>query len=202
MKQEYESNDLTHANLMVRFTAVCRRFMSTTEVVHDTIGPWLRGGRAHDIIKSSDINGEAIGVIAVNLLKYLKVGQTLLQFESESLKKFDTLCSTAEQRCEDLSKSELCDTSQELLSLVRDGARETADLIRSFWDSPTTWCSSRALENNDERLDHVLRSLDYMRWQILKGFAKLLIIFDYQDDPHSDEPCAAWEKDKAGMGIA
>lgn len=201
MKHKDEGNEQTHTSLMVRFTAVCRRFLSMTEVVHDATGPWLRGGRAKDVIQSSEVNAEAIEMACIGLLRSLALGHTLLQVNSASLQEVEALCLTFEQRQdENHAGPKLHDTSEQLLSLTSDVCRETAELIRSFWDSPTTWCSSQALENDDERLHNVLTSLDYTRWQILKWLAKLVIIFDDHDCSDSDKPCEAWQKDQAAYG--
>ncbi len=72
-------------------------------------------------------------------------------------------------------------------------------MIRSFWDSPTEWCSCQPLENKNEFLDYELRCLDYHRWQIVKEFAKLIAIFDDHDDAESGEPCEAWLRDREAI---
>ncbi len=68
MNKEHESNELTHAQLMVRSVATFRRLMFTAAVLRDVTGPWLAGGRAKDIIESSESDAEAVTEICANLL--------------------------------------------------------------------------------------------------------------------------------------
>lgn len=199
MKQEHESNDLTHAKLMVRFVATSRRFMSMAEVLRDVTEPWLGGGRARDIIESSESDAEALTEICAKLLGNLTIAQALLRIKSPTLSEDTQKRRQAIESGDDSVEPHPNDHAQRLLRLVCDSFGETADMIRSFWDSPTEWCCSRALDNKDEVLDHVLRSLDYYRWQIVKEFAKLIAIFDDHDHADSDEPCEAWDGDREAI---
>jgi hypothetical protein len=202
MNQEHEGNDRTHGKLIVRFIPTCRRLMFTAAVLRDVSEPWLGGGRAKETIESSDSDAEAMIEICANLLGNLKIACVLLEIKSPALNEYDQERRRATESGDDSVKPHPNDHAQRLLRLVCDSFGETADMIRSFWNSPTEWCSSRALENKDEVLDHVLRSLDYYRWQIVKEFAKLIAIFDDHDDPCSKEPCEAWDKDREAIVAA
>jgi hypothetical protein len=202
MKCQDASNQMTQTHPYVRFTAICRRFMSMSEVLDDTVGPWVRGGRAKDLIEASERNAEAMTEACEKLLNYMTHVQTVLEIKSAALDEYDSLRQQARKSGRDKPPFELDSIAPKLLSLVCNGARETAGLIRSFWNSPTSWCGCRALEQDDKHLHYVLGLVDYMRWQILKEFSKLVIMFDDHDDPDSNEPCEAWEKDRTGMDIA
>ena len=202
MTFQEENNPTTGPHPYVRFIAVCRRFMSTAEVIDDTVGPWVKGGRAKDLIEASVSNAEAITEACEKLLNNMKSVQTVLEIKSAAFDEYASLRHQAQETGGDKAPFKLDDIAPKLLSLVCSGARETAGQIRSFWNSPTTWCGCRALEQDDKHLHYVLGFVDYMRWQILKEFAKLVTIFDDHDDPDSNEPCEAWEKDRAGMDIA
>jgi hypothetical protein len=195
MTQEHESNQLAHARLVVRSIASPRRFMTTSAVVRDVTKPWLRSGRAKAIIESSEGEARAITEACYKLLRSLSLAHTLLEIESPALQEYSELRRQALPDWGNRIESPPGDLSEKLLRLVTEGTRETEELIRSFWDSPTKWCNSRALENSGERLDGLLRSLDYYRWQVVKEFAKLMTIFDDHDDPDFDEPCEAWDRD-------
>ncbi len=202
MKCQDASNQMTHKPPYVRFTAICRRFMSTAEVIDDIVGPWLKGGRAKDLIEASVSNAEAITEACEKLLDYLNYVQTVLEIKSAALDEYASLRHQAWEAGGNEAPFKLDDIAPRLLSLASSGAREIAGLIRSFWNSPTTWCGCSALEKSDKHLHYVLGFVDYMRWQILKEFARLVTIFDDHDDPDSNEPCEAWEKDRTGMDIA
>jgi hypothetical protein len=201
MTVQDEKNQLKKAHLLVTFTASCRRFLSMAQVVHDATGPWLRGGRAKDIIGSSQSNAEAITEICLKLLRGLAAGQLLLRVKSDSLHKYDSLRREAMVGGEDSHEPRLDDPSEELLSLVCSAAQETADHMRSVWDAPPRWVIDQSLESDGKHRDFTLRSMDYARWQILKEFAKLVNIFDDHDDPASDEPCEAWQRDALAMDM-
>jgi hypothetical protein len=197
-----ENNPTTGPHPYVRFTVICRRFMSTAEVIDDTVGPWVKGVRAKDLIEASERNAEAIIEACEKLLNTMKSVQTVLEIKSAAFDEYASLRHQARETAGDKAPFKLDAIALTLLSLVCSGARETAGLIRSFWNSPTTWYGCRALEHSDKHLHYVLGFVDYMRWQILKEFAKLVTIFDDHDDPDSNEPCEAWEEDRAGMDIA
>ena len=195
-------DQLTQTHIFVRFTAVCRRFKSMAAVLHDATRPWLQGARAKDLIESSESSADAIREICFNLASDLSAAQMTLGIKSDSLSQFHSSGPTTDQEVQVPVKWKLYERSQMLFSLVCDGARETADLIRSFWDSPARWCSSPALENDGKHLATVVLALDYTRWQILKELAKLVAIFDDHEDRDSDEPCEAWRMDQSAMGNA
>jgi|WetSurMetagenome_2_1015567.scaffolds.fasta_scaffold273604_2 hypothetical protein len=194
-----DNNERPEANLRVRFVATCRRMGSITEVIHDTTDPWVRGGRAQNIIESAasaaDVIRETSGCLLVNLC----TAAMLLRIESLALREFRSQRPKTEPAGEVLAQTEPDESPQMLLSLVCAGARETADLIRSFWTGSEKWCSSELIQTSEQQLDFVLRSIDYTRWQILKEFAKLVVIFDDHDDHDSKEVPAEWRRDLAAL---
>jgi hypothetical protein len=195
MKPKDEGNELTHGQLMVRSVATFRRLMFTAAVLRDVTEPWLGGGRARDIIESSESDAEAMTEICANLMGNLKIAHALLRINSSALNEYEQEQRQVIESGDDCVEAGPGEHSLRLLRLVCGSFGETADIIRSFWDSPTAWCGSQALENSDENLDYVFRSLDYYRWQIAKDFARLVAIFDDHDDAESGEPCEAWLKD-------
>jgi len=172
---------------------------STTQVVSDTTRPWDRGGRAKDIIESSERDAEAIGEHSLRLVRHLEVARMLLRMESDVHRESDRLGEKADEEADDSSKAEFRATSHQPLSLMSRFAKEIADQARSVVITPTEWLAKQGLDRDIDHLEFVLRSLDYARWQILKDFAKLVNIFDDHDDPDSNEPCEAWRKDQAAM---
>jgi hypothetical protein len=194
-----EGNQISATHPLVKLTATFRRIISMTEVVHDTIEPWLKGRRAKDVIEFSDINAEAIGVISVNLLKHFIVAEMLLGLQTESRQEFESLCREAEQDAEGAAKSKLVDESALVLSLVSRFAKETTDQVRCLATAPTEWVVKRGFDRDLASLDRTLRSLDHTRWQILKGFAKLVVIIDDHEDPAPDGPCDALREDQPAM---
>jgi hypothetical protein len=194
-----ENNQMAATHPLVRLTATFRRIISMTEVVHDTIEPWPKGRRAKDVIEFSDINSEAIGVISVNLLKHLIVAEMMLGLQTESRQEFESVCREAEQGPEGPFKSKLVDESQLLLSLVSRFAKEMTDQVRCLAIAPTEWVVKQGLDDDLDRLNRTLRSLDHTRWQILKGFAKLVVIFDDHEDSTSDGPCDTLREDQPAM---
>ena len=197
-----EKNQVDHTHPAITLTASCRRFLSTAEVLHDATRPWLQGGRAKDLIESSESTAEAISDIAANLLKQISVAQALLGLQSDAPHEYERLCEKANQEASDSATSKLDDTSHELLSLVTRFARETADHIRSVRTIPPSWAGKQEVDRDVDRLALVIQSLDYVRWQILKEFAKLVVIFDDHEDPDSDDPSEAWRMDREVMGKA
>lgn len=184
---------------LVELTATFRRIISMTEVVHDTIEPWLKGRRAKDVIELSDINAEAIGVISVNLLKHLIVVETVLGLQTESRQEFESVCRKAEQDAKEPDKSKLVDESHLLVSLVSRFAKEMTDQVRCLAAAPTKWVVKQGLDSDRDSLNRTLRSLDHTRGQILKGFAKLVVIFEDREDPVSDEPRDALREDQPAL---
>ncbi len=199
MTSQDKSNPMAATHPLVQLTATGRRMISMTEVVHDTIEPWLKGRRAKEVIEFSDLNAEAIGVISVNLLKHLIVTEMVLGLQTESRQEFESLCRKAEQDAEGPAQSKLVDESQLLLSLVSRFAKEITDQVRCLATAPTEWVVKQGLDRDLDSLDRTLRSLDYTRWLILKGFAKLVVIFDDSEDPASDEPREARRENQPAM---
>jgi hypothetical protein len=199
MTCQEEENQLKHTHPLVTFTSSCRRFLATAEVVYDTTNPWLKGGRAKDIIESSQTVAEAIGAASANLIKHMSVAQVLLGLQSDAPHEYGGLSLKERHEAEDLAKLKLGTTAHELMSLVNRSARKTVDHIRSVRTIPLNW-AKHEVKRDVDRLAFVIQSLDYTRWQILKEFAKLVIIFDDHDDPDSDEPSEGWQKDQLVMG--
>jgi hypothetical protein len=202
MEHEHTSNELAHAKLMVRFAATCQRFMFMAQVLHDTTSPLLASGRAKEIIESSNANAEAATEICSRLLSSVNVAHALLKTESAALSEYRELCQQVMQNPGNYVGARLQGLSEELLSLVAEGGRETADLIRPFLECPTQWWGIQMPANSQPVLDAVLRSVDFARWQIIKEFARLVRIFDDHYDPDSDEPCEAWQRDLQAMVTA
>jgi hypothetical protein len=182
----------------VRFVAACRRFLSMAQVVHDVTGPWLRGGRAKDIIESSESSTEAISEICTSLLKHFRVVQESLGMKSDVPRK-ERLCRHANQEAGDSAKAKFGDMTQGLLSLVNELTLETANHIRSIGSIPPDWVAKRGLDRDEGLLEFTLRSLDCTRWQVLKEFAKLVNIFDDHEDSNCLRPSEAWRRDQAAL---
>jgi hypothetical protein len=195
MRPENERTELAHTTLVIRFTETCRRFMSATEVIHDVTRPWLASGRAKEIIESSNAYAEEATEICTRLLNNLNVAQMWLKTESAALGEYGELCRQVMQTPGKYVGSRLQDLSEELLSLVAEGGRETADILRPFLDCPTQWWGIQMLNNTQHILEAVLKAVDCARWQIIKEFARLVTIFDDHYDPDSDEPREAWDRD-------
>ncbi len=202
MKSGDERIEMTDAILIVKSVAVLRRFLSMTEVVHDVTDPWLEGGRADEIINSSKRKTDAIDDASWRLLTSLRVAQMLLGMKSGSLEKYESEQRTAQPPDEKSEGAKFEQTSKTLLSLVCDGAGETADHIRAISRAPHDWAVEQGLHRNKKSFDYVLGCLDYYRWQILKQFARLVVIFDDRDDPDSKESSQEWPKDKAALDKA
>jgi len=199
MKHKEEKNNAKQMQPLVKFTAVLRRLQSTTQVVSETTRPWDRGGRAKDIIESSERDAEAIGELSADLFKNLSVAQKLLWIDSEAPIQYEMLCQKANESSDDSVKTRPGDTAHELLSLVSSFCREMADYIKSVWITTPDWISKQWSERREEGFEYASRSLDYARWQILKGFAKLETIFDDHQDPDSEGPTDAWQRDQAAI---
>ncbi len=197
-----DENQLEHSHPAITLTASCRRFLSTTEVLYDATSPWLQGGRAKNLIESSESAAEAISGISANLLKHIYLAQVLLGLQSDAPHEYERLCEKTNQEAANSATSKPDDTSHELLSLVTRFARETADHIRSVRTIPPSWPGKQEVDRDVDRLALVIQSLDYIRWQILKEFAKLVVIFDDREDPDSDEPTEGWRMDREVMGKA
>ncbi len=187
-----ESSEPQECKLSPRFAAASRRFISMVESIHDSTGPWLRSGRAKDIIESSETNAGAIGEICSKLLVSLRIAHSFLGLKEDPPYENGWSWLKVGQYAPASDDSKADEPSQELLSLVCNGARVTADLVRPLLNRPTKWMTG-------EELDYLGRCLDYTTWQIFKEFAKLVRLFDDHDNPNSKEPCEAWRRDQLAM---
>ncbi len=199
MKHGQEMDESRQAEAFEEFINACNRFQCMAQVVYDATYPWIKGGRAKETIHGSQNDAEAIGELSAALFKNLSVAQKLLWMNSEAPGAYERLCRKGNDSSDDSVKTQPGDTTHELLSLVSGFSRETADYIKSVWLTTPDWISKQWSERREEGFEYVSRSLDYARWQILKDFAKLVIIFDDCQGPDSDVPTEAWQRDQGAI---
>lgn len=180
-------------------TASFDRFQSMAEVLCHATTPWVKGGRAFDIINLSKSTAETISSSSANLIKHLSVAGALLGCDWDAPHEYERLSQTRDQEALDSSTSTAQNRACELMSLLTRFAREMVDHLRAVRMKPLDWVPKQDRERDVDRLTCVMQSLDYTRWQILKEFAKLVTIFDDDEDPDSEEPCEAWEQDQRGL---
>jgi hypothetical protein len=199
MTLQDNDNEPEYTHPVVTRTASFDRFQSAAEVLCYTTNPWVKGGRAYDIIKSSKNTAEAISASSANLIKQLSVAGALLGLEWDAPHEYERLCVKRNQETANSSTSTPEDRASEMISLLTRFAREMVDHVEAARAEPLEWVPKQDRDQDVDRLSFVMQSLDYTRWQILKEFAKLVIIFDDHDDPSSKEPCEAWNEDARGI---
>jgi hypothetical protein len=196
MKCEEKTVEQTEANSIVKAVAVLRRILSLLEVVHDVTNPWLEGGRADEIINTSTTKASAIDYASWRLLVSLSVALNLLG-------KNPGKGSLKDPELDPLTGLETdAEKAKKLLTLVRDNCGDSVTYIREFALGPYDWAVESGWGSDEDQFEYVLGCLDYYRWQILKQFARLVVIFDDHDDPDSKESSQEWPKDKAALDKA
>ncbi len=65
--------------LILKTETVLRRYTSMTRVIYDATHPWVRGGRAKDIARSSDSNSKILCHTSGRLLFHLKTIDLVLE---------------------------------------------------------------------------------------------------------------------------
>lgn len=184
-----ESNQMAAAHPYVRLTAICRRVLSTAEVLHDAIDSRLKVGRLEERMELSESDAGDIVGICDRLLCNLLVAKKQTGGKSEALDEYETRQDRSEK---DTEESRTTERTYQRLSLVRNAAHDVADRIRSIWHTTPNWVVEQGLDRDEKRLEFVLVSLEQARRDILKEMARLVMIFDEYDDSDSAQPWEAW----------
>ena len=192
MTSKDKSKQMEVAHPHVRLTAICRRVLSTAEVLHDATDSRLSVGEPEKVMKLSESDAGVIIGICDKLLRNLLVAKKQTGGKSDALDAYETPHERSEQGTEECPGSDLGDRTYHRLLLVRDAAHDVADHIRSIWHIPPNWVVEQGLDRDEERLEFVLVSLEQARRDILKELAKLVMIFDLYDDSGSAQPWEAW----------
>jgi hypothetical protein len=188
MKNQDEGNQMAATHPWVELTAMCRRFLSTVEVLNDTTYSRLIVGNPDEVMELRKDDADDVDSICHKLLYCLFVAKKQLGGESEALDEYETPRDHLWQDTEGRTTEWI----HHRLSLVRDAARDMADHIRSIWHIPPNWVAEQGLDRNEKRLEFVLVSLEWARRDILKQLAQLVVIFDEYDDSDSTPPWEAW----------
>jgi hypothetical protein len=187
-----EKSQSAYKHPLVKLTAICRRFLSMAEVLHDAVDSRLRVSNTEEVMELSEGDAADIVRICDRLLWNLFAAKKQLGGKSEALDEYESPHDKSGEDVEECPGAGLDDWSYRDLSLVRDAARDMADHVRSVWHIPPNWVAEQGLDRDEKRLEFVLVSLDWARRDILKQLAKLVMIFDDYDDPDSAKPFEAW----------
>lgn len=189
MENQAQSNQIAATHPLEELTAMCRRLLSTAEVLHDTTYSRLIVGNPDEVMELRDDDADDVESICDKVLYDLFIAKKQLGGKSEALDEYET---PHEHLGQDTEECRTTEWIHHRLSLVRDAARDVADHIRSIWHIPPNWVAEQGLDRNEKRLEFVLVSLEWARRDILKQLAQLVVIFDQYDDSDSTPPWEAW----------
>ncbi len=162
--------------------AILRRLESQLLVVTDVVTPWIRGGRADDVVERSSIDDKVIELYCDYITASMRVISNWILYQS---------IPSLEPQNWKLTLEPI-----ERLKVSSQAAADLAAQVLKIRQDLEGWLSETAIDPC--RFVHA--PTDYYRWQIVKALAGLVSIFDDHDtfDTSHNEP--SWARVRQGLG--